>query len=268
MERHGGGKASVAHGVAGADVVVNSAGYRINLEVMRSSLEAGAHYVDLGGLYWMTGQAARAARGLRAGGPARDPRHGLEPRQDERDGGARRARARHREARLRPRRRWRARPGPARRRELPLRAPDADRRADDAADRDPRRRAGRARADASPAERCASRTRSATARRSTRSTRRCARSPRSFGCREASFRLSLAPALLERLRELAAAGDAERARRRGARRAAVREDRVLARRRGERRRAHRARHVLHPAARGMGPRRRHRVHRGARPPRP
>ncbi len=52
----GGGKASVADGVAGADVVVNSAGYRINLDAMRSSLEAGAHYVDLGGLYWMTGK--------------------------------------------------------------------------------------------------------------------------------------------------------------------------------------------------------------------
>jgi lysine 6-dehydrogenase len=35
--------------------------------------------------------------------------------------------------------------------------------------------------------------------------------PESFGCREASFRLSLAPALLDRLRELAAAGPAERA---------------------------------------------------------
>jgi saccharopine dehydrogenase (NAD+, L-lysine-forming) len=33
--------------------------------------------------------------------------------------------------------------------------------------------------------------------------------PVSFGCREASFRLSLAPDLLERLRELAGAGDAE-----------------------------------------------------------
>ena len=35
--------------------------------------------------------------------------------------------------------------------------------------------------------------------------------PASFGCREASFRLSLAPALLERLRQLADADDAERA---------------------------------------------------------
>ena len=55
-DRHGGGKASLADGVAGADVVVNSAGYRINLAAMRSSLEAEAHYVDLGGLYWMTGK--------------------------------------------------------------------------------------------------------------------------------------------------------------------------------------------------------------------
>jgi saccharopine dehydrogenase-like NADP-dependent oxidoreductase len=55
-ERHGGGKTSVAAGVEGADVVVNSAGYRINLDAMRWSLDAGAHYVDLGGLYWMTGK--------------------------------------------------------------------------------------------------------------------------------------------------------------------------------------------------------------------
>ena len=55
-DRHGGGKASVSDGVTGADVVVNSAGYRINLDAMRSSLEAGAHYIDLGGLYWMTGK--------------------------------------------------------------------------------------------------------------------------------------------------------------------------------------------------------------------
>ncbi|HYH58493.1 MAG TPA: saccharopine dehydrogenase NADP-binding domain-containing protein [Thermoleophilaceae bacterium] len=53
---HGGGKAAVADDVAGADVVVNSAGYRINLDAMRSCLDAGAHYIDLGGLYWMTGK--------------------------------------------------------------------------------------------------------------------------------------------------------------------------------------------------------------------
>lgn len=38
------------------DVVVNSAGYRVNLEAMRACLNAGAHYIDLGGLYWMTGK--------------------------------------------------------------------------------------------------------------------------------------------------------------------------------------------------------------------
>jgi saccharopine dehydrogenase (NAD+, L-lysine-forming) len=55
-DHHGGGKATVAGDVTGADVVVNSAGYRVNLDAMRSSLEAGAHYIDLGGLYWMTGK--------------------------------------------------------------------------------------------------------------------------------------------------------------------------------------------------------------------
>jgi saccharopine dehydrogenase-like NADP-dependent oxidoreductase len=64
---HGQGKAT-AHAVdarsvdqlagelAGADVLVNTASYRINLEAMRASLTAGIHYVDLGGLYWMTGR--------------------------------------------------------------------------------------------------------------------------------------------------------------------------------------------------------------------
>ncbi len=33
---------------------MNSASYRVNLEAMRACLEAGCHYLDLGGLYWMT----------------------------------------------------------------------------------------------------------------------------------------------------------------------------------------------------------------------
>jgi saccharopine dehydrogenase (NAD+, L-lysine-forming) len=37
-----------------ADVLLNSASYRINVEAMRACLEAGCHYLDLGGLYWMT----------------------------------------------------------------------------------------------------------------------------------------------------------------------------------------------------------------------
>jgi lysine 6-dehydrogenase len=39
---------------AGADVLLNTASYRINLEAMRACLQAGCHYLDLGGLYGMT----------------------------------------------------------------------------------------------------------------------------------------------------------------------------------------------------------------------
>ncbi|MGH3030939.1 MAG: saccharopine dehydrogenase NADP-binding domain-containing protein [Gaiellaceae bacterium] len=46
--------ASVAHALDGADVCVSCADYRLNLDVMRGSLAAGAHYVDLGGLFHMT----------------------------------------------------------------------------------------------------------------------------------------------------------------------------------------------------------------------
>ncbi len=64
-EAHGGPKASAARvdargGLAaalqGVDVLVNSASYRVNLDAMRACLQAGCHYVDLGGLYWMTGE--------------------------------------------------------------------------------------------------------------------------------------------------------------------------------------------------------------------
>ncbi len=62
---HGGGKAtaravdarsvdSLAGELAGASVLVNTASYRVNLEAMRACLQAGCHYLDLGGLYWMT----------------------------------------------------------------------------------------------------------------------------------------------------------------------------------------------------------------------
>jgi lysine 6-dehydrogenase len=37
-----------------ADVLVNSASYRVNLDAMRACLRAGCHYLDLGGLYWVT----------------------------------------------------------------------------------------------------------------------------------------------------------------------------------------------------------------------
>ncbi len=45
---------SLRRGLEGASVVVNGVDYRFNLEVMRGALEAGADYVDLGGLFHMT----------------------------------------------------------------------------------------------------------------------------------------------------------------------------------------------------------------------
>ena len=45
---------AVARGLEGCSVVVNCADYRLNLAVMRGALAAGVHYVDLGGLYHVT----------------------------------------------------------------------------------------------------------------------------------------------------------------------------------------------------------------------
>ena len=64
-EQHGGGKAraqavdardigALGAALEDADVLVNSASYRLNLEAMRACLAARCHYLDLGGLYWMT----------------------------------------------------------------------------------------------------------------------------------------------------------------------------------------------------------------------
>jgi len=64
---HGGGKAearaadardagTLAAELAGVDVLINAASYRINLDAMQACLTAGCHYLDLGGLYWMTGR--------------------------------------------------------------------------------------------------------------------------------------------------------------------------------------------------------------------
>jgi lysine 6-dehydrogenase len=64
-EQHAAGKATatridarhvdaLAEAVSGADVLLNTASYRINLQAMRASLKAGCHYLDLGGLYRMT----------------------------------------------------------------------------------------------------------------------------------------------------------------------------------------------------------------------
>jgi saccharopine dehydrogenase-like NADP-dependent oxidoreductase len=69
-ERHVDGRdpASLARALAGADVVVNAADYRLNLEVMRGALAAAAHYVDLGGLFHVTRQQLELDAEFRASG--------------------------------------------------------------------------------------------------------------------------------------------------------------------------------------------------------
>ena len=62
---HGGGKAQarqadatgdLAEQLEGMEVLVNSAAYRINLAAMGACLDAGCHYVDLGGLYHVSAE--------------------------------------------------------------------------------------------------------------------------------------------------------------------------------------------------------------------
>jgi saccharopine dehydrogenase-like NADP-dependent oxidoreductase len=48
--------AAVARVLEGSAVCVNCADYRLNLSVMQGALNAGVHYVDLGGLYHVTNQ--------------------------------------------------------------------------------------------------------------------------------------------------------------------------------------------------------------------
>jgi lysine 6-dehydrogenase len=68
---HGGGKAQarqadatkdLAEQLAGMEVLVNSAAYRINLAAMRASLDAGCHYLDLGGLYHVTAEQLKLSK--------------------------------------------------------------------------------------------------------------------------------------------------------------------------------------------------------------
>ena len=64
-EQHGAGKADaqtadaravdeLARTLAGADVLLNTASYRINLDAMQACLKAGCTYLDLGGLFHVT----------------------------------------------------------------------------------------------------------------------------------------------------------------------------------------------------------------------
>jgi Saccharopine dehydrogenase NADP binding domain len=59
---------SLAAALEGATVVVNSVDYRFNLEVMRGALAAGADYVDLGGLFHMTRRQLELDDDFRAAG--------------------------------------------------------------------------------------------------------------------------------------------------------------------------------------------------------
>lgn len=60
--------ASLSRALAGASVCVNCADYRLNLDVMRASLAAGVHYVDLGGLFHVTKQQLGLDEDFRAAG--------------------------------------------------------------------------------------------------------------------------------------------------------------------------------------------------------
>ena len=59
---------SLSGALAGCQALVNSASYRVNLEAMRASLEAGCHYLDLGGLYHLTGRQLELSDDFRAAG--------------------------------------------------------------------------------------------------------------------------------------------------------------------------------------------------------
>ena len=63
--------ASLAAALQGADVVINAAQYAVNLDLMQGALDAGCHYLDLGGLFHTTRKQldlhdAFAAAGLTA----------------------------------------------------------------------------------------------------------------------------------------------------------------------------------------------------------
>lgn len=63
-----GDEKAVAALARGAFAVINAAGHRFNLAVMRGCLVAGAHYVDLGGLFHVTREQYRLHRDFRRQG--------------------------------------------------------------------------------------------------------------------------------------------------------------------------------------------------------
>jgi len=78
-DRHGAGKARsaavditdrdrAAAALEGADLLLNSAAYRVNLAAMEAALAAGAHYIDLGGLFHVTLEQLRLDERFREAG--------------------------------------------------------------------------------------------------------------------------------------------------------------------------------------------------------
>jgi lysine 6-dehydrogenase len=65
---------SLADAIADCDVLVNSASYRVNVAAMEAALASGCHYLDLGGLYWV---AAEQFQGFAGDGSDRFADEGL-----------------------------------------------------------------------------------------------------------------------------------------------------------------------------------------------
>jgi lysine 6-dehydrogenase len=76
---HGAGKATasavdardvdaLARALESADILLNTASYRINVDAMRASLTAGCHYLDLGGLYRVTREQLKLGGEFEAAG--------------------------------------------------------------------------------------------------------------------------------------------------------------------------------------------------------
>ena len=78
--------ARLARALRGAAVVVHCAPYAFNLAVMEAALEAGCHYVDLGGLFHTTRRQLRLRRRVPPRGAPGRARHGQRARHHQRDG--------------------------------------------------------------------------------------------------------------------------------------------------------------------------------------
>lgn len=61
-------RSDLAPALHDCDVLVNAASYRINLDAMQACLASGSNYIDLGGLYWVTGDQLELDDVFRAAG--------------------------------------------------------------------------------------------------------------------------------------------------------------------------------------------------------